>query len=144
MDHSSQLPTRPDSPARRQLNQALTAPAVSIPTNTLRERLVRRLHAARLAPLTTTYLEDLTYATARALTGPGVQADTDQAQEQLLRTLPEPLPVETCTAYATRITTEPNTIRDQHAAAVGHLVTAAHTTGAPAVVAMLHILAGAR
>lgn len=116
----------------------------SIPTSTLRERLVRRLRAAHLAPLTTTYLDDLTYATARAYTGPGVQAHTDQVQEQLLQTLPDPLRGETCTAYATRITTQPNTVSDQHATAVDHLVETAHTTGAPAVVAMLHILAGAR
>lgn len=118
--------------------------AANIPTSTLRERLTRRLRAAHLAPLTTTYLDDLTYATARALTGPGAQPHTDQVQEQLLRTLPDPLPGETCTAYATRITAQPDTVREQHAAAVDTLVETAYTTGAPAAVALLHILAGAR
>jgi hypothetical protein len=114
------------------------------PTSTLRERFVRRLRAARLAPLTTTYLDDLTYATARALTGPGVQAYTDQAQEQLLRTLPEPLCSETCTAYAERITIRPDAVRDEHDHSVDELVETARATGAPAVVALVHLLAGAR
>jgi hypothetical protein len=132
------------TPARRQLDHALTAPAATSTTSTLHERLTRRLKAAHLAPLTTTYLDDLTYATARTHTGPGVQARTDLVQEQLLRTLPEPLRGETCTAYARRITAQPDLVRAQHDRAVDHLVQAAQTTGAPAAVALVHILGGAR
>jgi hypothetical protein len=132
------------TPAQRQLGHALTAPAATSTTSALRERFIRRLRAAHLAPLTTTYLDDLTYATARAHAGPGVQAHTDQVQEQLLRALPDPLPGETCTAYADRITTNPNAVRDEHDQSVDHLVETAYTTGAPAVVALVHLLAGAR
>ncbi|WP_327169540.1 hypothetical protein [Streptomyces subrutilus] len=138
-------PRQNATPARRQLDHALTALArTDIPTSTLLDRLTLRLRAAHLVALDAVYLDDLTYVTARALTGPGVQAVTDQVQEQLLRALPEPRPGETCTAYASRITAHPDTLRERDAAIADRLATAARTTGAPAAVALLHLLGGTR
>ncbi|MFD8577172.1 hypothetical protein ACFV1H_17800 [Streptomyces virginiae] len=138
MDHSSQRPTTPNTPARRQLDHALTALAATTPG--------RRRYIAEAA---TEYLDQIDGR--RLPLGydrpfPPALAAANRADAFRMR--------RGCTVAAMLgLAVQPS---DPHFpttlraivtavdAPVDRLVETAHTTGAPATVALLHLLGGVR